>query len=123
MAVQRAGRIQLRKLADVRRMHADIRNRHGVERVRTHPGKLEVLKERVGLTSRGYTFFFPREAVADFVVERDVGSRIRGLPVVTIRLVGGEVVRVASLGGAGSLHEIAQLLAVMDVPLGARPQS
>ena len=89
---------------------------------RTHTGKLEVLKERVGLTSRGYTFSFPRAAVVNSVVERTAESRIRGLPAVTVQLMGGEIVRVASLAGAGSLHELTQLLAVAGDGLGPRPQ-
>ena len=36
----------------------------------THTGKLEVTKERIELTSRGYTFAFPRDSVIHFVVER-----------------------------------------------------
>jgi len=78
---------------------------------RTHTGKLEMLKERLELTSRQHTLSFPRHCVSHYVIERDPDARIRGLPALTIRLVGGEVVRVASLGGAGSLHEIAALVA------------
>jgi hypothetical protein len=89
---------------------------------RTHTGKLEPFKERLELSSRGYTLSFPRGSVTHFVVERDAGNRIRGLPAITIRLAGGEVVRVASLGGAGSLHEIAQLLAAAEDWRGVRPQ-
>src|SRR6478752_4582746 len=81
---------------------------------RTHTGKLEVLKERLELSSRGHTLSFPLRAVAHFTVERGADTRIRGLTAVTIRLAGGDVVRVASLGGAGSLHEIARLLTAGD---------
>ncbi len=78
---------------------------------RTHTGKLEALKDRVELSSRGHTLSFPRTAVAHYAVERGAGMRIRGLPVLSVALSGGELVRVASLGGAGSLHEIAALVA------------
>ena len=77
----------------------------------TQTGKLEVTKERLELTSRGYTFAFPRDSVTHFDVERGAGARIRGLPTLKIRLVGEHVLRIASLGGAGSLHEISALLA------------
>lgn len=77
----------------------------------TQTGKLEVTKERIELSSRGYTLAFPRDSVVHFAVERGADLRIRGLPSITMRLVGEHVVRVASLGGAGSLHEISALLA------------
>ena len=78
----------------------------------THTGKLEVTKERIELTSRGYTFAFPRDSVIQFVVERAAQTRIRGLTSISVLIVGEQVVRIASLGGAGSLHEISALLAV-----------
>jgi hypothetical protein len=77
----------------------------------TRTGKLEASRDRVELTSRGYTFAFARDAIAHFGVERGATNRLRGLPAITVSLAGGEVVRVASLGGAGSLHEVAALLA------------
>jgi hypothetical protein len=80
----------------------------------TRSGKLEVSRERMELSSRGYTFGFARNAVAHSAVERGPDARIRGLPAITVRLAGGEVVRFASLGGAGSLHEVAALLALVD---------
>src|SRR4029077_1590516 len=52
----------------------------------THTGKLDVTKERIELTSRGYTFAFPRDSVIHFVVERGVEARIRGLTSIKIRL-------------------------------------
>jgi hypothetical protein len=85
---------------------------------RTHTGKLEAFTERLELSSRGYTLSFPRGSVTHFMVERGAGKRIRGLAAITIRLAGGDVVQVASLGGAGSLHEIAELLATSE---GAGP--
>ena len=78
-----------------------------------HTGQLEVTKERVVLTSRRYTFGFPHDSVVHSVVERGAESRIRGLVPVTIRLAGEQVLRIASLGGPGSLHEIAALLAIV----------
>jgi len=77
----------------------------------THTGKLEATKERIELTSRGYTLAFAHDSIVHSVVERSPETRIRGLTSITVRLVGEEVVRIASLGGAGSLHEISALLA------------
>ena len=77
----------------------------------TQTGKLEVTKERMELTSRGYTFAFPAIPSPNSTSNAAPGPQIRGLPSLRIRLVGEHVVRVASLGGAGSLHEISALLA------------
>ena len=81
---------------------------------RTHTGKLEALQDRLELTSRRHTLSIPLGHVGQYAIERSPDARIRGLPVLMIRLAGGEVVRVASLGGAGSLHEIAALVAGAD---------
>jgi len=78
---------------------------------RTYSGKLELLKDRLELWSRHHTLSFPRDHICHYVIERSPDARIRGLPALTISLDGGEVVRVASLGGAGSLHELAALVA------------
>ncbi len=80
----------------------------------TRSGKLEISSERIELSSRGYTFAFARDVMAQFAVERGADARIRGLPAITVSLAGGDVVRVASLGGAGSLHEVAALLAATE---------
>jgi hypothetical protein len=77
----------------------------------THTGKLETLEGRFELTSRSHSLSFPRTSVTHYSVERRADARIRGLPAITVHLTGGQVVRVASMGGAGSLHEIAALVA------------
>ena len=76
-----------------------------------HNGQLEVTRERIVLTSRTYTLGFPREAILHSVVERGAETRIRGLVPISIDLPGEAILRIASLGGPGSLHEIAALLA------------
>ena len=40
----------------------------------THTGKLEGFKERLELSSRGYTLSFPRGSVTQFMVERGTGK-------------------------------------------------
>ena len=105
-------------LSEMRKTFPVVWALHGL----THTGKLEGFKERLELSSRGYTLSFPRGSVAQFMIERGAGKRIRGLTAITIHLGGGDVVRVASLGGAGSLHEIADLLAGAEDRASARPQ-
>ena len=41
------------------------------------------------------------------MIERSPARRLRGLPVLSLRLVGGEIVYVASMGGPGSLQDLA----------------
>jgi hypothetical protein len=72
-------------------------------------GRLDVEDDRLTLTSRTHAFSIPRSAILHQTVERGPGKRIRGLPALTLDLRGGQV-RLASLGGAGSLQEIAQLV-------------
>ena len=76
----------------------------------THTGRLEVTERRIVLTSRECTLAAPRDRLLQLAIERDAGARIRGLTPIKARL-GDDVVLVASLGGVGSLHEIAALLA------------
>jgi hypothetical protein len=80
----------------------------------THTGKLEAFEDRFELSSRGHTLSFPCTSITHYAVERGADARIRGLRAITVRLAGGEVVGVASLGGAGSLHEIAALVAAAE---------
>lgn len=73
-------------------------------------GLAEVDAQRVILTSRHRSFSFPLESVGKLDVLRGAAERVRGLPVLAVTLVSGDVVRVASLGGAGSLHELTQAI-------------
>lgn len=73
----------------------------------TQAGRLELVDDRVVLSSKTKTMVFHAGSVAAFAIERAPEQRLRGLPVLSVRLAGGDVVRVASLGGAGSLHELA----------------
>jgi hypothetical protein len=76
----------------------------------THTGRLDLLEERLALSSRDETVSVAFEAVAGFAIERGPGQRLRGLAALRISLSGGDVLRIASMGGAGSLHELAALL-------------
>jgi hypothetical protein len=73
----------------------------------TSPGRVEVSRDRLELSSRGRAFSFPLQAVAAFMIERAPARRLRGLPVLSVRLVGGDTVGVASMGGPGSLQDLA----------------
>lgn len=73
----------------------------------THAGRIELAGDQVTLTSKSETISFGAASVAAFAIERAPAQRLRGLPVLSVRLADGEIVRVASMGGAGSLHELA----------------
>jgi len=77
----------------------------------TSPGRLDVSHGRLALTSRGRAFAFPFAAIAASMIERGPARRLRGLPVLSLLLVGGEMVTVASMGGPGSLQELAAVVA------------
>lgn len=77
----------------------------------TTPGRVEVSRNRLTLTSRGRAFAVPLASVAAFGIERAPSRRLRGLPVLSLTLVGGDVLSVASMGGPGSLQDLAALVA------------
>ena len=77
----------------------------------TSPGKLEISQGRLALTSRGRAFAFPIGMVATLMIERGPARRLRGLPVLSLRLIGGDTVLIASMGGPGSLQDLAALVA------------
>jgi hypothetical protein len=81
-------------------------NLHGT----TSPGRLDVSRGRLALTSRERAFSFPLRSVATFMIERGPARRLRGLPVLSVRLVGGETLTVASMGGPGSLQDLAAVI-------------
>lgn len=76
----------------------------------TSSGRLEVLHDRLALTSRGRAFAFPLGSVVTFMIERGLARRLRGLPVLSLRLVGGDTVSIASMGGPGSLQNLAAVV-------------
>lgn len=73
----------------------------------TYTGRLEAVGDRLTLTSRSRTFGFRTESISRYSIIRGASERIRGLPVLLLQLAGGETLRIASMGGAGSLHELA----------------
>jgi hypothetical protein len=79
----------------------------------TSTGRLELDRGRLTLVAKERTYSFRLVDIARFDIERRPERRLRGLPVLALRLASGDVVEIASLGGAGSLHELA-------VTVGAR---
>ena len=73
----------------------------------TSPGRVDVTRGRLELTSRGRAFGFPLGLVATAVIDRSPARRLRGLPVLSLGLVGGDTLGVASMGGPGSLQDLA----------------
>ena len=73
-------------------------------------GRLDIEDGRLTLTARARSLSFPAASIAGRILERGSARRIRGLPALTLELNGGEQVRIASLGGAGSLQQISMLL-------------
>ncbi len=73
-------------------------------------GRLDIEDGRLTLTARDRSFSSPVSGVGDHVIERGPARRIRGLPALTLDLADGVQVRLASLGGAGSLQEISSLV-------------
>ena len=75
-----------------------------------HTGSLEVRSDRLELRARRRAVAIPFDSITELTIEREAARRIKGLPVLSLRLAGGDVVRLASLEGAGVLHELFALL-------------
>jgi hypothetical protein len=78
---------------------------------RVHAGSIEAHDDRLELRARDRVVTIPLDWIVQFTIERGPAVRIHGLPVLTLILVEGDVIRLASLEGTGVLHEIAAVLA------------
>jgi hypothetical protein len=76
-----------------------------------HPGRLEVMKDRLELRARGRTLAIPIVSVVRCSIERGPSARIRGLAVLRLELADGTVVRIASLESITVLNDLAGFLA------------
>jgi hypothetical protein len=76
----------------------------------TSSGRLELSHGRLILKSGGRALAFPLRTVATLMIERGPAQRLRGLPVLSLRLVGGDTVSIASMGGPGSLQDLAAVV-------------
>ena len=72
-----------------------------------HAGRLTLEDGRITLTSKTATVSFDTASVEAFAIERAPAQRLRGMPVLAVEIGDGEVVRIASMGGGGSLQELA----------------
>jgi hypothetical protein len=78
---------------------------------RLHAGSVEVHDDRLELRSRDRVAAVPLDSIAQSTIERGPAVRINGLPVLTLFLIEGDVLRLASLEGTSVLHELAAVLA------------
>jgi hypothetical protein len=70
-------------------------------------GRLEPRADRFDLRGRDRWFSLPFSGLASASIARGHADRLRGLPVLVLRPRGAAAVRIASLEGAGALHELA----------------
>jgi hypothetical protein len=84
----------------------------------TASGRVDLDDERCKLTSRARTFSFRLQDLAAYAVRRSPPDRLRGLPVLALRLQSGDTLAIASLGGIGSLHDLANAFAA-DQPVAS----
>jgi hypothetical protein len=75
----------------------------------TVSGALRAGREGLHLLGRSGAVDIPFAAIARLSIERSRIQRLRGLPAISLALAHGETVRIASLEGAGALHEIAAI--------------
>lgn len=90
--------------------------RHGVEG--TSSGGLHADREGLHLHGRTEALHIPFLDMIGLSIERGRLERLRGLPTIALLLARGETVRIASLEGAGALHEIVALARGAGVRLG-----
>lgn len=72
----------------------------------TSSGRVDVSAGRVTLTSKRRAFSFPLRSVAAYTIDRAPARRLRGLPVLVLKLAEGETVLIGSMGGSGSLQQL-----------------
>jgi hypothetical protein len=70
-------------------------------------GRLELGLDALQLVGREHLLSVPYAGLADVRIARGPQERIRGLPVLVLRRPEGDI-RVASLEGAGILHELTE---------------
>jgi hypothetical protein len=70
-------------------------------------GRLDPFDDRFDLCGRGRSLSIPLAGLLSAAIARGRGERLRGLPVLVLRQRSGALVRIASLEGAGALHELA----------------
>ena len=71
-------------------------------------GRLEPCEDRFELSGRGRSLSIVFSGLAGASIARAPAERLRGLPVLRFLTRGGSAIAVASLEGAGVLHELAE---------------
>lgn len=84
-------------------------------------GRLEVLPDRIELSSKDALLAVSFEEVQQSSIGRRPGDRLRGLPVLSLDRGDGVRLSIASLEGTGALYEIAGLFdgAAPSVPIAS----
>ena len=78
----------------------------------TDPGRLELLHDAFELHGRDRLLSIPFAELTGASIARRNGDRLRGLPALVLTRRTGPSVRIASLEGAGALHELATRIGV-----------
>jgi hypothetical protein len=71
-----------------------------------HSGRLELVRDHLELRGREAELSVRLADVRSTAIARDVASRLRGLPALTLTLAGGALLQIASLDTAGALREL-----------------
>ncbi len=71
-------------------------------------GRLDPYSDRLHLCGRDRSFSITFSELSSAAIARGQRDRLRGLPVLVLRRIVGAPVRIASLEGAGVLHELAR---------------
>ena len=85
----------------------------------TGPGRLEVVHETLELHGRDRRLSIPLAELTGALIARNNGDRLRGLPALVLTRRTGPELRIASLEGAGALHELAARLGEAGPPYTA----
>jgi hypothetical protein len=82
-------------------------------------GRLEPRAGGFELVGRDHRLSIGFPELADVSIARGQGERLRGLPVLVLRRLRGDEVRIASLEGAAALHELMQHASQVGVTVAA----
>lgn len=80
-------------------------------------GRLEPRADRFELYGRDRRCSIPFSELVSASIARGHADRLHGLPVLVLQPCHGSVIRIASLEGAGVLHELAQQVERAGLPL------
>jgi hypothetical protein len=86
---------------------------------KTEAGRLEPYADRFELHGRERRLSIPFARLISATIVRERNERLLGLPVLSLRLSGQAPVRIASLEGAGHLHELAERIERAGRPVAA----